>query len=344
MLSFTVICKARTYATPSVFLKKQPEFKSISNLIMSSNEPRVCILLSTYNGEKYLAEQLKSIERQRYKNWFVIISDDGSNDRTIDIARNYQQKWGESRLIILQGPQQGFCANFLSMASNPAISADLYAFCDQDDIWLPEKFDYIVRKLEWSQLQQMPTVYCGRTEIVDESLQTLGKSPNFKRQPSFENALVQSIAGGNTMVFNQCTKELLESTGITDVASHDWWLYQLITGVGGTVYYDPKPLIKYRQHSNSLIGANISYFSQIKRIVHGFNNGFKSWNTINLNALAQVRKHLTAENKATLEMFEKIRNTKNPFKRLTILRAAGLYRQSKSDTVKLWVACFLNKI
>ena len=101
--------------------------------------PYICILMSTYNGEKYLAEQLQSIENQTYTNWRMIISDDGSTDDTLKIAKQFQEKWGNNRLEIRQGPQNGFCQNFLSMACDANVRADLYAFSDQDDVWMTDK-------------------------------------------------------------------------------------------------------------------------------------------------------------------------------------------------------------
>ena len=95
--------------------------------------------MSTYNGEKFLAEQLQSIEDQTHKNWRLVISDDGSSDNTLAIAKQFQSNWGNDRLEIRQGPQQGFCQNFLSMACDTRLRADLYAFSDQDDVWMADK-------------------------------------------------------------------------------------------------------------------------------------------------------------------------------------------------------------
>ena len=117
--------------------------KSIKNEPHSS--PLICILMSTYNGGKFLSEQLESIDNQTHKNWRLVISDDGSSDNTLTIAKQFQDKWGSDRLEIRQGPQQGFCQNFLSMACDNTIRAGLYAFSDQDDIWMPDKLERAVR-------------------------------------------------------------------------------------------------------------------------------------------------------------------------------------------------------
>lgn len=311
---------------------------------MIQYKPTVCILLSTYNGSLHIEEQLESIKAQTYQNWFIIVSDDGSTDSTVEIVTDYKNKWGESKINVTPGPQRGFCKNFLTLATNPDYQADLYAFCDQDDVWNSEKLDHIIQAIDWESNAQTPTLYCGRTEIVDHQLNSIGFSPNFKKKPSFKNALVQSIAGGNTMVFNHATKSKLISSNVTSAVSHDWWLYQLVTGCGGFVFYDKVPLLKYRQHEDSLIGANITYHSQVKRMFQAFNNRFRYWNEINAIALNESKLLLTPENQEILSTFNKLRNSNNLLKRLYLLFSAGLYRQTLLDTFKLWVACILKKI
>ena len=201
-----------------------------------NNVLSICILMGTYNGEAFLAEQLLSIENQSHKNWRLVISDDGSSDATLTIAREFQKKWGSDRLAIRAGPQQGFCTNFLSMACDPTIKADYYAFSDQDDVWNNDKLSKALSYFIAENNLETPRLYSGRVKLADKNLVLLRLSPLFEMPRSFRNALVQSIAGGNTMVFNQSAKDLLEKAGLQHVVSHDWWLYQIIIGVGGVVY------------------------------------------------------------------------------------------------------------
>lgn len=311
---------------------------------MTNRQQKICILLSSYNGNRYIAEQLDSIKAQTHTNWVVIVSDDGSTDDTLKTLKEYQASWGKERLSIRTGPQNGFCANFLSMACDQAIQADFYAFCDQDDVWYPDKLSYILQKFDWESNSKTPTLYCGRTEIVDPNLYSLGISQNFTKKPSFKNALVQSIAGGNTMMFNPATKRLLENVGVKEAVSHDWWVYQLVSGAGGFIFYDTKPLIKYRQHSNSLIGENITYLSQFRRLSQAFNNRYKNWNTTNLLSLQSASNFLTKKNLTTLNAFKQLKQSPSFTKRIKLLYSTGLYRQSNFETFKLWIACILNKI
>lgn len=114
------------------------------SLAPNLDAPLVAILLCTYNGARFLAEQLESLEYQTHQNWVVIASDDGSTDLTLEILQQYQAKWPSGKLTIRGGPQKGFSQNFLSLACDPEIKANYYAFCDQDDVWLPEKLEIAV--------------------------------------------------------------------------------------------------------------------------------------------------------------------------------------------------------
>jgi len=311
------------------------------NLHQSQNH--VCILMATYNGERFLTEQLQSIADQTHQNWRVIISDDGSSDNTLAIAREFQQQWGTDRLEIRQGPGQGYCQNFLSMACDTTVHADFYAFSDQDDVWMADKLERAVAHFNDNNESLMPRAYGSRTQIVDAALNPLGFSPEFTLPRSFRNALVQNIAGGNTQVFNQAAKTLLEQAGPQKVVSHDWWLYQIVKGAGGVFYYDPRPSLLYRQHSNALIGANSSFSAIVERVFHIFNGRFKKRTDINYAALCNVRHLLTKDSQDILEIFARFRGAclKD---RIRLLEVCGLYRQTWQGTLSLWLATIFNKI
>lgn len=305
--------------------------------------PTVCILMGTYNGDKYLSEQLLSIENQTHKNWRVILSDDGSVDTTLTIAKAFQEKWGKDRLEIRQGPQQGFCINFLSLACDSIVKADYYAFSDQDDVWMADKLAKALVYFNQENNLNIPRLYCGRVELVDKDLKPLGFSPLFVLPRSFRNALVQSIAGGNTMVFNQSVKNLLEKSGLQHVVSHDWWLYQLVKGTGGVVYYDSEPSLLYRQHNGAVMGSNCSLKAKIERICYVLNGRFKKWNTINYEALMNIYHLLTKDNQDILTLYGRFRGSR--FRdRVRLLEVCGLYRQTWQGTLSLWLATIINKI
>jgi glycosyltransferase involved in cell wall biosynthesis len=315
-------------------------------LARNSESPLVAILLCTYNGARFLAEQLDSLQAQTHQNWMVIASDDGSTDQTLEILYQYQDKWPFGKLIIRGGPQKGFCQNFLSLACDPEIKANYYAFCDQDDVWLPEKLKIavcnIVAKQEYRG-EKSPYLYCGRTAYVSYDQKPLGFSPLFAFPPSFRNALIQSIAGGNTMVFNQKVKDMLERVGLVNVASHDWWVYQLTSAADGVVYYDKAPQILYRQHAEALIGGNSTVLAKIKRLNLLLEGRFFHWTNQNLIALNRAKGEISKSNSDILSLFLTLRGAKLK-DRLRLLEVCGLYRQTWGGTISLVLAALLKKL
>lgn len=317
--------------------------KENTDLSVTFDAPLVAILLCTYNGARFLAEQLDSLEAQTHQNWVVIASDDGSTDNTLEILRQYQAKWPVGKLTIRSGPQKGFCQNFLSLACDPQVKADYYAFCDQDDVWLPSKLEVAVGNVVANQSDGVPYLYCGRTKYVTENLKPCGMSPLFVFPPGFRNALVQSIAGGNTMVFNLAAKKLIEKVGVVDVPSHDWWLYELISGVEGIVFYDKIPQLLYRQHEFALVGGNNSFPAKMERVWMLLQGRFQKWNTQNINVLKQVDYLLAKNNQEILILFEVLRNAKLK-DRFRLIEVCGLYRQTRRGTFSLLLAALIKKI
>jgi glycosyltransferase involved in cell wall biosynthesis len=310
------------------------------------SESLVAILMGTMNGERFIVEQLDSLAAQTHRNWILYVSDDGSSDSTLQIVRWYQAQWPDGKLIIKEGPRRGFCINFLSIACDPNIKADYYAFCDQDDVWLANKLEEAVGQIIANQVhckKIFPYLYCGRTSYVSDNLAPIGISPLFVFPAKFRNALVQSIAGGNTMVFNQEAKLILEKVGIVDVPSHDWWLYLLVSAVGGNVYYDKTPLILYRQHNNSIVGENRSFVSKCFRAYTLLRGRFRNWNTKNIEALYKVNGMLTEDNQEILRLFKVMRNA-NVIDRFRLMEVCGLYRQTWRGTMTLFLAALLKKI
>lgn len=304
---------------------------------------RVAILLSTYNGEKYLAAQLESLISQEYQNWEIHASDDGSCDGTLELLERYRERLGASRLSIYRGPGRGFAANFMSLVRHEEIQASYFAFCDQDDIWAKEKISSAVRCLE-EEGALVPALYCSRTRLVDERGVEMGYSALFPGKPCFENALVQSIAGGNTMVLNASARQLVSRTPVDlSIVSHDWWAYLLVSGSGGRVRYDPTPQVDYRQHANNLMGSNRRLSERLLRLKKMFDGTFHAWNTANLAALEYFRQDLTGEHLERVDMFQMARSSALPM-RLICFKRAGVYRQSAAENVVLIAAALMNRL
>jgi glycosyltransferase involved in cell wall biosynthesis len=303
----------------------------------------VAILLCTYQGGKYLPEQLSSFGTQSDATWDVWVSDDGSKDNTHEVLKSYQQTWGTDRLHVRAGPRKGFAANFMSLICREEIAADYYALSDQDDIWHADKLERAVRWLK-SVAQDVPALYCTRTELVDEDGGKLGYSPLFTRPPSFSNALVQNIGGGNTMVFNNAARSLLKTAGPNvKVAAHDWWIYIVVSGCSGKVFYDPIPSLFYRQHAQNLIGANASLRARLDRIGKLFRGHLKTWNDQHIVAMQPIIPSLSQDSRAVFDRFVSARRRRLIPRVFGILRS-GIYRQTRLGNLGLVIAAILNRI
>lgn len=304
---------------------------------------RVAVLMCTYNGQEYLAEQLQSLESQGHRNWLMAVSDDGSSDDTMAILKDYQERWGGNKLLLLNGPRQGYAKNFMSLTCANVFEADFFAWADQDDIWCNNK---LASALEWleSVPADVPALYCSRTELVSEDGSSLGYSPLFDRSPSFANALVQNIGGGNTMVFNRAARELLRQAAVhCDVVSHDWMAYLLVTGAGGNVYYDSNPLVLYRQHDSNCLGSNNTMADRLVRMRYVIAGRFKGWNEKNITALDTLKSHLNGHSRQTLEHFKTAR-VQPLVRRLIELKRCGIYRQTLFGNFGLIVAALLKRV
>lgn len=301
----------------------------------------VTILLCTCNGARFLRAQLASIEKQSHHNWRLIVSDDGSTDETANIARNFSRRVSHP-VEMRQGPRTGPCANFLSLATDPSIEGRYFAFCDQDDVWHATK---LTRALQWLGTipEDIPAVYGARTRLVSAADKPIGHSPQFTRPPTFANALVQSIAGGNTMVFNCAAKRLIEKAGVVNAISHDWWAYQLVSGAGGIVHYDRQAHLDYRQHSANRIGCNRGLRAQWQRLRMVLAGGFAVWNDVNLAALRKCSHLLTSDSRALLETFDVMRNG-SLAARLNAFLKSGARRQTPLGNVALLAAIVLKKL
>lgn len=303
---------------------------------------RVAILLGTRDGAAFLGDQLRSFADQSHANWLLVASDDGSRDATVAMIEHFAAEHPQ-RVVVREGPKQGVAANFQSLATDPTIAADVFAFSDQDDVWHADKLSRALAFLA-TVPAATPALYCGRTELMTKDGRPYGLSPLFRRPPSFRNALVQNLGGGNTMVFNRAAKTLIEVAGAQDVVLHDWWLYQLISAAGGTVLYDPQPMVKYRQHPANLIGSNQGRQARLLRMRLMLDGRFRDWNETNIAALRRLPAHLiTPDNRRVLDLFAAARSAALS-KRLACLWQSRVYRQTVLGNLGLLAAAVLNRL
>lgn len=220
----------------------------------------IAILMATYNGERYLAEQIDSLLAQTCQDWHLYIHDDGSTDRTMDVVRIYSEKYPEKICILDYPAQGGACRNFLSLLEH--IEAQYYMFCDQDDVWETSKIE-----MEFSAMKEVeernegkPIIVNSDLTVVDADLQTIHPSfwkyrniyPNFVKH--FEDFAAINVVTGSTMLLNQQTKDVIHRP-YTHAMMHDAWITLCATIHGGILRNIKTPTVLYRQHGNNTIGA-----------------------------------------------------------------------------------------
>mgnify|MGYP002511018239 CR=1 FL=1 len=226
---------------------------------LMSLKPKVNILLSTYNGEKYLALQLESLFNQTYPNITIYVRDDGSEDNTMTILDSYCQresKGSSPRLILLgdrRNPNIGYMESFWTLLRE-AEPADYYAFCDQDDFWFPQKVELGVRALE-EQSSRLPLLYFSSFIYCDENMNTNGNSDILNRQVLFRDVMFYTPAFGFTILVNNTLRDIALSASSLRGIPHDGWC-QKIAAALGKVIYDPTQTAKYRRHSFAVTYAN----------------------------------------------------------------------------------------
>jgi len=300
--------------------------------------PEVTILMGLYNGARFLRAQLDSLAAQEGARWRLLAADDGSTDATRAILAGFAADHPQRRIGLIEGPGRGPAPNFLRLIRSADPDSAFAALSDQDDVWLPGKLARATAALA-AVPGDLPAIHCGRTILCDARLRPVGMSPLFRLPPSFRNALVQNVAGGNTMVLNRAALRLAQAAAAEagEVVMHDWWLYQIVSGAGGLVLYDAEPMVLYRQHGNNVIGANASAAARLRRARLVAGGLLRKWNETNIAALTASAHRLTPENRALLAAFAAAKRA--PLRaRLEGLARLGLYRQTRGGRLGYWAA------
>lgn len=215
---------------------------------------KVNIVMSTYNGEKYLADQIKSIQSQTFEDWQLLIRDDGSSDNTPSIIRDMAKK--DDRIHFIndgQNENYGVIKSFYHLVKYN--SADYYFFSDQDDVWLPEKIEVTLKRAQ-SETSAKPLLVYTDLKVVNEDLEVLQesmiKSQSHHANTELVQELTENTVTGGTMMIN---KALADKWQVYDnLLMHDWYLALLAASLGKLVYIDQATQL-YRQHEANVLGA-----------------------------------------------------------------------------------------
>lgn len=230
---------------------------------LTDSSSTIAILLATYNGEKYLREQIDSLLAQSCQDWHLYVHDDGSTDQTVEIVSSYVRQHPDKITLLDYPSQGGACQNFLSMLKH--VEAPYYMFCDQDDVWLPEKIASSLAAMQEqeSHYPEKAVVVCTDLFITDEQLSVTEESmfaylsvhPEYIR--NFNDSGASAVVTGCTMLFNQKAKESCLDYQPA-VIMHDCWLCHCALRQQGILYAIRQPMVYYRQHGNNSLGAGVS--------------------------------------------------------------------------------------
>ncbi len=210
----------------------------------------VQVLLPVFDGERHLAELVDSLGRQQHRPARLLVRDDGSSDRGLDLLREAAARWDLPVRLLPLGPRLGPFRSFLQLLAEADPDVDVVAFTDQDDVWLPDKLARAVRALD---NLPSPACYGSSVQVTDAELRPLTRTVAPPGGPSFLHALVEAIAPVSTMVVPQATRRLLLERMPDAHVYPDLWCYQVCVALGRFVY-DPEPSLLYRQHDANALG------------------------------------------------------------------------------------------
>ena len=306
--------------------------------------PDVLIVMCTYNGARHLQAQLDSFANQDIENWALVVSDDGSSDDTCDIIRAFAR---DHRVILHTAPDrqddlmpaQRAANNYMRtlMRSDLPLGPDTYvALADQDDVWRPDKMSHAVTALDGA--DHPVALYGGQSRHVREDGEPITHSRAPARASGLHNALVQNVVSGHAAVLTPQAMTALRKTGLPQgIWYHDWWIYLLISALGGSVIVDNHIGLDYRQHDANVMGAGRGIPARARRLGQIFNGEYGTWVRANLVALAACDSPLTPQARDACAVLDNGITA-------TALWRSGAYRHSTLETLCIYIAGSLHKL
>ncbi len=294
---------------------------------------KVNILMSTYNGQQFLAEQIRSIQDQSYTDWTLFIRDDGSSDNTKEILKDFERQ--DSRIHLIDSDKSdnlGVIKSFHKLVNHDR--ADYYFFSDQDDVWLPNKLELSLKEAQ-NYLADLPLMVYMDLKVVNQDLEIMTESMVKSQSHHANTELVQeltenTVTGGVAMI-NHALAEMWQETD--DILMHDWYLALLASAFGNLVFID-QPGELYRQHSDNVLGAR-TLSKRFKKWIRPHILFAVYWDLIK-NSQKQARHllqmPLSQSNRELIEAFVTIMD-KSMLERFRILRKYGLRKNKAFHTL-----------
>lgn len=294
---------------------------------------KVNILMSTYNGQQFLAEQIRSIQDQSYTDWTLFIRDDGSSDNTKEILKDFEHQ--DSRIHLIDSDKSdnlGVIKSFHKLVNHDR--ADYYFFSDQDDVWLPNKLELSLKEAQ-NYLADLPLMVYMDLKVVNQDLEIMTESMVKSQSHHANTELVQeltenTVTGGVAMI-NHALAEMWQETD--DILMHDWYLALLASAFGNLVFID-QPGELYRQHSDNVLGAR-TLSKRFKKWIRPHILFAVYWDLIK-NSQKQashlLQMPLSQSNRELIEAFVTIMD-KSMLERFRILRKYGLRKNKAFHTL-----------
>ncbi|BCP59570.1 glycosyltransferase family 2 protein [Streptococcus parasuis] len=294
---------------------------------------KVNILMSTYNGQQFLSEQIRSIKEQSYTDWTLFIRDDGSSDNTKEILKDFERQ--DSRIHIIDSDKSdnlGVIKSFHKLVNHDR--ADFYFFSDQDDVWLPNKLELSLKEAQ-NYPADLPLMVYMDLKVVNQDLEIMTESMVKSQSHHANTELVQeltenTVTGGVAMI-NHTLAEMWQETD--DILMHDWYLALLASAFGNLVFID-QPGELYRQHSDNVLGAR-TLSKRFKKWVRPHILFAVYWDLIKnsqIQARHLLQMPLSQSNRELIEAFVTIMD-KPMLERFRILRKYGLRKNKAFHTL-----------
>lgn len=299
----------------------------------------VQVLISTYNGEKYIKKQIDSLLNQIGVKVKILVRDDGSTDSTKAILEQYSKL---GKLKWYEGKNLRTAHSFLDLMKN-ANDVEYYAFCDQDDIWDNDKLIIAIESLKKFNKNE-PIMYFSNARLIDKNDNDLNKN-HIKNNPriTLKNSFLQNIALGCTIVFNkEALKKAILADESTDIVMHDAWVYRICMALGKVVY-DPMPHIGYRQHQNNVIGGSESVLKKYKSRIFNISKSNLFKKSKRIKVFLDIYGDMLS--KDTLETIKSMAEYNEKFKlKLKLIFDPEVCMQCKIDTLILKIGILIGVI
>lgn len=299
---------------------------------------KVQVLMSTYNGEKYIKEQLMSILSQKNLLVDCLIRDDGSNDGTVNIINSFMNEY--KNITLIEGINIGYMASFLSLVK---LSGDYeyYAFADQDDLWYEDKLERAVGQIDRSKYDGC-IMYCSNAKIVDENLVYINNFHSASYIPNYiyESKILNSGALGCSIVINKKLRDMLMLWKSLRNYPHDYLLTTICLYIG-KVIYDKTPSLLYRQHRYNTSGGKVGLKNKIRLLQKSLEYRLSnSYSTLALNIIDNYKNSINEVDLCELNLMSSYKNSASKKMQLIF---SGIRKKSMLKTFIFYLLIFSNK-